>query len=100
MIGIYTSIGLAVVFGIAKWQTAYRLKMMRSELALLEAERDRRETQLGQSESMLALWTNEQEQLNAECTILTKENNQLVKRIGELDEVERSIEERRADDPL
>ena len=100
MIGIYVSIGLVVVYGIAKWQTAYRLKMMRSERALLEAERDKRETQLDQSESMLALWTNEQEQLSAECTILTKENNQLAKRIGELEEVESSIEARREDDPL
>ena len=94
--GLYVCIALAFVAVVAKYLTTYRLKLMRAELALLEAEQEKREENLHQFKDAMDSWKAEREVLGYDCRGLTKDLQNLNNHIEEL--IERKIEEHRPDD--
>ena len=96
--GIYICIFLGFIAVVAKWLTTYRLKLMRAELALLEAESQKREESRQQFVDAVDSWKSEREVLGYDCRGLSKDLRTLNTQIDEFENVERKIAEKRPDD--
>jgi hypothetical protein len=58
---------------VGKWITTYKVKLMRAELTLLEAEREQREDKLSQLQDAVQSWKSEREVLSYDVRGLNKD---------------------------
>jgi UTP-glucose-1-phosphate uridylyltransferase len=97
-------ITLCIILGffavVGKWVTTYRVKLMRAELVLLEAEREQRQDRLVQLQDAVQSWKSEREVLSFDCRGLKKDLGNLQGHIEELEGVERKIADHRDEDPF
>ncbi|MFT5089119.1 MAG: septal ring factor EnvC (AmiA/AmiB activator) [Candidatus Latescibacterota bacterium] len=93
--GITLCLILGFVAIVGKWITTYKVKLMRAELTLLEAEREQREDKLSQLRDAVQSWKSEREVLSYDVRGLNKDLKTVDGSIEKLEGLERKIADRR-----